>query len=164
MRRLLALALLLLVSACYQVDGDVVPLSSSVRVEGVRDGLYRRPDGVEVRVHWNEADKVYDVVAPGSEQGRGGTARAQRVASGLYLVQYMDVTRLALLARMDGSDMVLMAPNKDAEPRLLKAHGLGLKPGPINGLLGSGGMARNFFKDLAASGDFAEGGRMTFVK
>ncbi len=164
MRRLFALALLLLVSACYQVDGDAVPLSSSVRVEGVRDGLYRRPDGVEVQVRWNEADKVYDVVATGSESGRGGTARAQRVASGLYLVQYMDVTRLALLARMDGPDMVLMAPDKAAEPRLLKAHGLDLKPGPITGLVGSAGMVRNFFKDLAASGDFAEGGRMTFLK
>ena len=164
MRRIAALLLLVLLSACYQVDGDTVPMSASIKVDGVKDGRYRRPDGVEVTLRWNEAEKLYDIMADGAEKGRGGTARATRIAAGVYLVQYMDMTRLSLLAKMDGADMVLFTPTKEAEKRLLSAHSLGLRPGPINGLIGSPTGVRNFFKDLAASGDFTEGSRMVFLK
>lgn len=160
MRRLAVLLLLVLLAACYQVDGDTVPMSASARVEGVKDGRYRRPDGVEIAIRWNEAERLYDVVAQGADKGRGGTARATRVGPGLYLVQYMDATRLSLLAKPDGDAVILFGPTKEAEKRLLGAHGLSLRPGPINGLLGSAGGIRNFFKDLAASGEFAETGRL----
>lgn len=163
MRRIAALLLLVLLGACYQVDGDTVPLSASIRVDGVKDGRYRRPDGVEVAVRWNEAERLYDVIADGAGSGRGGTARATRIASGLYLVQYMDAARLSLLASVQGNDMVLFTPTKEAEKRLLGAHGLGLRPGPINALTGSPTGVRNFFKDLAASGEYAESGRMTYL-
>ena len=164
MRRIAVLLVLLLLGACYQVDVDTVPISASIKVDGVKDGRYRRPDGVEVDVRWNAAETLYDVVAVGAEKGRGGTARASRLMPGVYLVQYMDVTRLSLLAKVEGNDMVLFAPTKEAEQRILKAHGLPLRPGPINGLLGSAVGVRNFFKELAASGGFTEGGRMVFVK
>ncbi|RAU23969.1 hypothetical protein CU669_02570 [Paramagnetospirillum kuznetsovii] len=163
MRRVFALLTLLVLSACYQVDGEAVPMSSSIRVDGVKDGRYRRPDGVEVAVRWNEAEKLYDVIADGAEKGRGGTARAARIAPGIFLVQYMDATRVAVLAKLDHNDLILFAPTKATEQQLLGAHGLSLRPGPINSLLGSMGGIRNFFKDLAASGGFAEGGRMVYL-
>jgi hypothetical protein len=163
MRRIALLLALLLLSACYQVDSDTVSPSASVRVDGIRDGRYLRPDGVEVQVRWNAAEKLYDVVAKGAEPGKAGTARAARVAAGVYLVQYFDAARLSVLASVKGDDIVLLAPTKEAEKRLLKAHGLGIRPGPINVLVGSPGSVVNFFKDLAASGDFAESGRMTYI-
>ena len=160
MRRLAALLVVLLLPACYQVEGETVPPSASIRVEGFKDGLYRRPDGVEVRIAWNAAEKSYDVVA---RQGPPGKARASRLASGLFLVQYMDAARLTLMARIKGDDMVLLVPEKSAEPRLLKAHGLGLRPGPINALTGPTQSVNNFFKDLAVSGDFVESERLAYI-
>ncbi|TAN71162.1 MAG: hypothetical protein EPN20_04880 [Magnetospirillum sp.] len=160
MRRIAALLVLLLLGACYQVEGETVSASASVRVDGVRDGLYRRPDGVEVQVRWNAAERQYDVTP---KDGPSGKARAARLVSGVYLVQYVDATRLTLLASVQGSDVVLFAPNKAAEQQMIKAHGLSLRPGPINALVGPAGSVANFFKDLGASGDYVEGGRMTLV-
>ncbi|MBI3443793.1 MAG: hypothetical protein HY055_00105 [Magnetospirillum sp.] len=160
MRRLAALLLLLLLPACYQVEGETVPTSASVKVDGFRDGLYRRPDGVDVRITWNAAEKQYDVLAKDSPVGK---AKAARLASGLFLVQYSDAARLTLMASLKGNDMVLMVADKAAEPRLLKAHGLGLKPGPINALTGPTQAVTNFFKDLAVSGEFVEGGRLEYL-
>jgi hypothetical protein len=162
MRRIAALLALLLLSACYQVESDTVTASASIRVDGVKDGRYVRPDGVEVTVRWNAAEKLYDVIAKGAEPGRAGTARAARVGPGIYLVQYFDAARLSVLAKVKGDDILLMVPTKDAEKRLLKAHGLTVRPGPINGLIGSAGSVTNFFKDLASSGDFTEGGKMAY--
>lgn len=164
MRRIAALLVLLSLAACYQVEAETVPASASIRVDGIKDGRYRRPDGIEVSVRWNETEKLYDVIADGAEKGRGGTARAARIASGLYLVQYMDAARLSLLASVQGNDVVLFTPTKEAEPQLIKAHGLSLRPGPINGLIGSPTGVRNFFKDLAASGDYVESARLTYLR
>ena len=161
MPRIAALFFVLLLGACYQVEGDTVPATASIRVEGVRDGLYRRPDGVEVQLRWNADERQYDVTA---KDGPGGKARAARLASGLYLVQYNDAARLTLMASLRGEDVVLFAPTKAAEQSLLKAHGLGLRPGPINSLTGPAGSVANFFKDLAASGDYEEAARMVPVK
>ncbi len=161
MRRVAALLVLLLLGACYQVEGETVPASASVRVEGVKDGLYRRPDGVEVQVRWNAALRQYDVAA---KESPGGTARAARLASGVYLVQYVDAARLTLLASVEGDDVVLFAPAKAAEQRMVKAHGLSLRPGPINALTGPAVSVANFFKDLAASGEYAESGRLTLIR
>jgi len=161
MRRLTALLALLLLAACYQVDSDTVPASASLRVDGIRDGRYARPDGVEIAVRWNASEKLYDVTVKGAEPGRAGTAKAARVGSGIYLVQYFDAARLSVLAKVQGDDIVLMTPTKEAEARLLKAHGLSIRPGPVNSLIGSAGSVINYFKDLAASGDFTEGARVT---
>ncbi|CUW41685.1 conserved protein of unknown function [Magnetospirillum sp. XM-1] len=160
MRRFAALLLLLLLPACYQVEGDTVAASASVRVDGVKDGRYRRPDGVEVRVTWNAADKHYDVATP---DGPTGKARAARLAPGLFLVQYVDAARLTLMAAPKGDDVVLFFATKEAEPRLLKAHGLGLKPGPINALTGPARGVADFFKDLAVSGEFKEGEKLVYL-
>ncbi|MDO8605823.1 MAG: hypothetical protein Q7R40_04745 [Phaeospirillum sp.] len=161
MRRIVALLALLLLGACYQVEGETVSASASVRVDGVKDGRYRRPDGIEVHVSWNAAERQYDVV---TKDGPTGKARAARLASGVYLVQYMDAARLTLLASVQGGDVVLFAPTKQAEQRLLRAHGLSLRPGPINLLVGPAGSVSNFFKDLAVSGEYAEGGRMVLMQ
>ncbi|KIL99140.1 hypothetical protein CCC_03358 [Paramagnetospirillum magnetotacticum MS-1] len=160
MRRLVALIFVLLASACYQVDGETVAASASIRVDGVKDGRYRRPDGVEVRVRWNEGEKQYDVASP---DGPTGKARAARLAPGLFLVQYLDAARLTLMAAPKGDDVVLFFADKVAEPRLLKAHGLGLKPGPINALTGPARAVADFYKDLAVSGEFREGERLIYL-
>lgn len=160
MRRLAALLLLLLLPACYQVEGDTVAPSASIRVDGVKDGRYRRPDGVEVRVAWNAAEKQYDVA---TSDGPTGKARATRLAPGLFLVQYVDAARLTLMAAPKGDDVVLYVAAKEVEPRMIKAHGLGLKPGPINALTGPTRAVADFFKDLAASGDFKEGGKLVYL-
>ena len=161
MPRIATLIFVLLLGACYQVEGDTVPASASIRVEGIKDGLYRRPDGVEVQLRWNAAERSYDLAA---KDGPGGKARAARLASGLYLVQYSDAARLTLMAAVQGDDVVLFEPEKATEQRLLKAHGLGLRPGPINSLTGPTGSVANFFKDLAASGEYKESARMVLVK
>lgn len=160
MRRLAALLLLLLLPACYQVEGDTVAPSASIRVDGVKDGRYRRPDGVEVRVTWNAAEKQYDVA---TSDGPTGKARATRLAPGLFLVQYVDAARLTLMAAPKGDDVVLYVAAKEVEPRMIKAHGLGLKPGPINALTGPARAVADFFKDLAASGDFKEGEKLVYL-
>jgi len=160
MRRLAALLLLLLLPACYQVEGETVAPSASIRVEGVKDGRYRRPDGIEVRISWNAAEKQYDVATP---DGPTGKARAARLAPGLFLVQYVDAARLTLMAAPKGDDVVLYFATKEAEPRLLKAHGLGLKPGPINALTGPTRGVIDFFKDLAMSGDFKDGEKLVYL-
>ncbi|WP_096704088.1 hypothetical protein [Magnetospirillum sp. 15-1] len=160
MRRLAALLLLLLLPACYQVEGDTVAASASIRVDGVKDGRYRRPDGVEVRVTWNAAEKQYDVATP---DGPTGKARAARLAPGLFLVQYVDAARLTLMAAPKGDDVVLYFATKEAEPGLLKAHGLGIRPGPINALTGPARGVADFFKDLAMSGDFKEGEKLVYL-
>lgn len=157
MRRLAALLLVLLLPACYQVDGDTVPAAASVRVEGVKDGLYRRPDGVEVRVAWNAAERQYDVTA---KDGPTGKARAARLTPDLFLVEYLDAARLTVMAAPQGDDVVLYVAPKETETRLLKAHGLTLKPGPINALTGKPAAIAAYFKDLAASGGMTEGGRL----
>ena len=162
MPRIAALVLLLLLAACYQVEGQTVPVAASVRVDGARDGLYRRPDGVEIAIRWNAAQRQYDVA--GEAGTPAGTARAALLAPGLYLVQYEDTARLSLLASRQGNDLVLFAPARSAEQRLLKAHGLELRPGPIDTLAGSSVAVMAFFKDLAASGDYAEAGRLTFLR
>jgi len=162
MRRIAALLLLVTLTACYQVADETVPAAASVRVDGVKDGRYRRPDGVEVAIRWDAALRQYHVAAMGTG-GSGGTARAMRLAPGVYLVQYQDAARLTLLAVPQGDDMVLLAPAKAAEQRLIKAYGLSLRPGPINALTGPPAAMAGFFKDLAASGDLAEEGRLSFI-
>ncbi len=160
MRRLAALLLLLLLPACYQVEGETIAASASIRVDAIKDGRYRRPDGVEVRVTWNAAEKQYDVAPP---TGPTGKARAARLAPGLFLVQYVDAARLTLMAAPKGDDVALFFATKEAEPRLLKAHGLSIKPGPINALTGPARGVTDFFKDLAMSGDFKEGEMLVYL-
>jgi len=162
MRRLaLLVCLLLLLPGCYQVEGEPVATAAARRVGGVRDGLYRRPDGVEVTVRWNAAQRQYDIE---STVGPGGTARAAPLGGRFYLVQYQDAARLSLLAAMDGDDVVLYAPAKAAERRLATAHGLTLRAGPIPLLGGKASEVAAFFQDMATSGEFAEGGRLVFLK
>jgi hypothetical protein len=160
MRRLAALFLVLLLPACYQVEGDIVPAAASVRVDGLKDGRYRRPDGVEVRVAWNGAAMQYDVA---TADGPTGKARAARLAPGLFLVQYVDAARLTVMAAPQGDDVVLYVPSKETEAAMLKAHGLVLRPGPINALSGSPRAIADYFKDLAASGAFKEGEKLVWL-
>lgn len=163
MRRLAVLLAVLLLPACYQVEGDGPPAAAAVRVEGVKDGLYRRPDGAEVVVRWNLAQRRYDVAAKADPAQVPGNASALPIGGRLYLVRYADLAQLALLASVDGDDVVLYVPSKAAEQRLLKAHGLSLRPGPINGLTGPGSEVEPYFRDLVASGELSEGGRLTYL-
>lgn len=157
MRRFAALLLLTLLPACYQVEGDVVPSSASIRVEGLKDGRYRRPDGVEVRVRWNEAERRYDVA---TADGPTGWARAMPLAQGLTLVQYVDAARLVVAASPKGDDVQLYLPAKAAEDKALKAFGLSLRPGPINALTGPAAAALPYLREMAQSGGLREGEKL----
>lgn len=153
-------ALALVLSACWQVEGDTVPAEAGVRAEGVRDGLYRRPDGTEVAVRWNQERRHYDIGA--------GRARVQPVAgTGLYLVQYQDPTlKLTLLAQPKGDDVVLYAPTPEADRKMAPRFGLSAKAGPITQLQGDPARVRDYVAELArqvGGPTVVEAGRMAFA-
>jgi hypothetical protein len=162
MRRVVVLLAALLLSACYQVEGETTPDTAGVRAEGVRDGLYRRPDGTEVAVRWNPADRLYELVRPGAS----GKARLRKLAGGLHAVRYEGEMRLALLAAAEGDDIVLYVPTREAERRLAKRFGLTVKPGPIQGLAGSPTALDDYLTEaaaLAGSPELVESARLSYT-
>lgn len=158
MRTAVLMLSLLLLAGCWHVEGEVVPATAGVRIEGVQDGLYRRPDGIAVAVRWNQADRRYDA--------GDGWVRVQPLAGGLNLAYYHDpMLTLILLAAPKGDNVALFAPTPEAERRLAAKHGLTVKPGPINSLSGPGKAVRAYADELAGlmgSPDMAETGALIY--
>lgn len=159
MRTTLALFVLLLLSACWQVDGDTVPADAAIRAEGVKDGVYRRADGSELAVRWNAAERVYDIGGGGV-----GKARAMRIGEHLTLVQFTGNIRLALLATLSGDDLVMLGPAPAVERRLAAKHGVVVRPGPINHLSGPPAAVRAYIAEAATlpAAELVEAGRLTY--
>jgi hypothetical protein len=158
-RVLLALLSLASLAACWQVDGDVVPLDARLRPQGVRDGVYRRSDGTELAVRWNETEGAFDV--GGSAVGK---ARVTKAGTGMYLVQFTGNMRLAVLAAADGDDLVLFTPGPAAQARLATRHGVGLRPGPIDQLVGPPAAVRAYLAEAATlpPAELARAGRLAY--
>jgi hypothetical protein len=161
MRTVLVLLALSLLSACWQVEGDSVPAEAAIRVEGVKDGIYRRNDGNELVVRWNAAERVYDIGGGGVGAGK---ARAMRVGETLALVQFTGNLRLALLATLTGDDLVMLGPTPAVEKRLAAKHGVVLRPGPINHLSGPPSAVKAYVAEAATlpAADLVEAGRLVY--
>lgn len=144
MRFLAPVLLGLLLAACYQVTPAVV--EQGVALPGWRDGVYGRDDGSQVDVRWDGGRAAYGV-------GAGGWVRLAPLAGELYLADYQAERRIALLARRDdGGDLVFLAPPPELERRLVVAHGLAVRPGPIPRLDGDADALRRYFAALAGQG------------
>lgn len=141
MRPLAALLCCLILSACWQVKDPVV--ARGARVDGLADGLYRRPDGSEIMIRWNPGEGRYDVGM------NGGGARVAPLGGGLFLVDYADAVRLVLVAGIEDGAIVIHTPTREAEARLAKAHGLTLKHGPVLVLAGRPEAVRALAADAA---------------
>lgn len=138
---LLALPLLaLMLSACYETAAPVV--TEGVRAEAVKDGRWRRADGSEVVLTWDESARAYRVEA-------GGMVRLAPLGK-LWLADYQAARNVVLLARLAPDSVILYAPTPEAEQKAMAAHGLSLRPGPVNRLSGDGESQRRFLLDLAA--------------
>jgi hypothetical protein len=160
MRILVAPLAVLLLSACWQVEGETVPAEAAIRAEGVKDGLYRRSDGSELAVRWNAAEKLYDIGGGGV-----GKARAMPAGGGLTLVQFTGNLRVALLATRKGDDLVMLAPAPEANKALTARHGVTVRPGPINHLTGTPVAVKAYLAEAAAlpAAQLVEAGRLKFV-
>ncbi|CAA7618687.1 hypothetical protein [Magnetospirillum sp. UT-4] len=154
MRALATLLVTLLLAACYEVDGPVVERGR--RVEGVADGSYRRADGQVVTLAWDQTAGLYRL-------GEGGTVRVETLAGGLLLADYAAGRHIALLAAVQGDAVVFYMPGKDGAARLAKAHGVALRPGPVDRLGGSPDAVRAFLRAAAATSDLVESGRLERV-
>lgn len=155
--RLAVLLACLLLAACYQSGGEAVTAAEATRVDGVADGLYRRADGSELMVRWNGAERAYDVGVG------GGRVRAVPAGNGLWLLDYAERGHLVLLVRVAGGAIQVVLPRPEIEVRLLKAHRLTLKPGPVDQVVGTTADLRAYFADLAASGQLEPGERLVRV-
>ncbi len=152
--RFAALLACLLLTACYQANGEAVTAAEARRVDGVADGLYRRADGSELMVRWDGAERAYDIGVG------GGRVRAVPAGSGLWLLDYAERGHLVLLARVVDGAIQVVLPRPGIEARLLKAHRLTLKPGPVDQVVGTTADLRAYFADLAASGQLEPGERL----
>lgn len=158
MRPLLALlpVLAVLLSGCYETRAPVV--AQGVRAEAIKDGRWRRSDGSELVLAWNAAQSAYRVDA-------GGEVRLAPVGK-LWLADYQAERNVVLLAGVGKDQVVLYEPTREAEARLMAAHGLGVRPGPVNQLSGDETELRRFLGDLAklqGSGELREAERLTWV-
>lgn len=156
MRRLLApLLLILALAGCYQGDG---PLLADGAQGPVKDGLWRRADGGEVDLTWDNAAKAYRV-------GAGGVVKLAP-AGELWLADYQAERDIVLLARLSPEQVALLQPSPEAEKRLLAAHKLTLKPGPIRVLSGSAADRRRYLAAAAElpEAELVEVGRLVWVK
>ncbi|MGE5514937.1 MAG: hypothetical protein ACM31D_03860 [Bacteroidota bacterium] len=139
MRAVLLLLSALLLSGCYEVSAPTV--TQGVRAEGIKDGRWRRSDGSELVLSWDASAHAYRVAA-------GGVVRLAPVGP-LWLADYQAERNVVLLARIAPEQVLLYAPTAAAEQRLAAAHGLGLRPGPVNRLSGDAAETRRYLDDLA---------------
>ena len=148
--------LALMLSACYETAAPV--LAEGVRADAVRDGRWRRADGSEVVLAWDEGLRAYRV-------GAGGHVRLAPLG-GLWLADYQAARNVVLLARLAPDSVVLYAPTAEAEKRAMAAHGLSLRPGPVHRLSGDPDRQRRFLRDLAAldgTPDLREAERLVWI-
>lgn len=148
--------LAVMLSGCYETRAPVV--AQGVRAEVVKDGRWRRSDGSELVLSWDQTDSAYRVKA-------GGEVRLAPLGS-LWLADYQAERNVVLLARLGKDQVVLFEPTPEAEARLTAAHGLGVRPGPVNQLSGDPAELRRFLGDLAKladSGELREAERLTWV-
>jgi hypothetical protein len=141
-------------SACYQVQGPVV--DKGVRVAGIADGTWRRADGSEIALTWDEAAAAYRV-------GAGGMVRLAPAANGLYLADYQAERRIVLLLKANARELVFLLPPEAAETGLATGHGAAIKPGPIKLLNGKAQAVAATLAAMAARPDLVEAGRLTRV-
>ncbi|CAA7624740.1 conserved hypothetical protein [Magnetospirillum sp. LM-5] len=141
-------------SACYQVQVPVV--DKGVRAPGVADGTWRRDDGTEVGLSWDEAAQAYRVSA-------GGVVRLAPAANGLYVADYQAERRIVLLLRASPRELVFLAPPEPVEKGLAAVHGAAIKAGPIKLLNGDVQAVAATLGAMAARPDLAEAGRLTRV-
>lgn len=139
---LLPLLLAVLLSGCYEVAAPTV--TQGVRAELVKDGRWRRSDGSELVLTWDAGAKAYRVAA-------GGMVRLAPLGP-LWLADYQAERNVVLLARIAPEQVLLYAPVPAAEKRLAAAHGLGVRPGPVNRLTGDPVETRRYLDDLARLG------------
>jgi hypothetical protein len=136
---LVPLLLAVLLSGCYEVAEPLIP--QGVRAELVKDGRWRRSDGSELVLTWDASAKAYRVAA-------GGVVRLAPMGP-LWLADYQAERDVVLLARIAPEQVLLYAPVPAAEKRLMAAHGLGVRPGPVNRLIGGAVETRRYLDDLA---------------
>lgn len=158
MRRLLPVLplLVLVLSGCYETRAPVV--AEGVRPDGIRDGRWRRGDGSELELSWAGTEHAFRV-------GAGGKVRLAPLGR-LWLADYQAERNVVLLARLAPDGVVLLEPTPETERRLAAAHGLGVRPGPINRLAGDDAAVRGFLTDLAAldgTGQLREADRLVWV-
>ncbi len=158
MRRLLSVLplLVLVLSGCYETRAPVV--AEGVRPDGIRDGRWRRGDGSELELSWTGTEHAFRV-------GAGGKVRLAPLGR-LWLADYQAERNVVLLARLSPDGVVLLEPTPEAERRLAAAHGLGVRPGPVNRLAGDDAAVRGFLTDLAAldgTGQLREADRLVWV-
>lgn len=148
--------LAVLLSGCYETRAPVV--TNGVRAEAMKDGRWRRADGSELVLSWNQADSAYRVDA-------GGEVRLAPLGA-LWLADYQAERNVVLLARLSKDQVVLLEPTPEVEAKLIAAHGLGVRPGPVNRLSGDPAELRRFLGDLAkleGAGVLREAERLTWV-
>lgn len=146
----------LLLSGCYEVGGPTV--TQGVRADAVKDGRWRRSDGGEVVLAWDNAESAYAIAS-------GGKVRLAPVGA-LWLADYQAERNVVMLARITPEQVVFFSPSAAAEKRLAAAHGLGVKPGPVNRLSGDATARRRYLGDVAAlegSADLDEVERLVWV-
>jgi hypothetical protein len=141
-------------SACYEVQGPVV--TQGVRAAGIADGTWRRDDGTEVSIRWNEAEAAYRI-------GAGGAVRLAAVGPSLYLADYQAERRIVLLVTASENELVFRLPPDEAERMLAVGSGASIKAGPIKLLGGDPKAVSAYLTAMAARPDLVEAGRLTRI-
>lgn len=155
MRAILVIACCLLMSACWETGAPVI--TGGERVPGFADGTYRRPDGTELQIRWT--GEAYAVGA--------GTARAEPLPGGKWLVDYSDAVRLVMVVEMLPDGFVVRMPTPEAGARVAKSFGIALKPAPVIVLSGPPDEIRAFATAIAqldGTADLVEGERLVRVR
>lgn len=139
--RLLPLLLLAaLLGGCYQTDGPTV--AQGVKIETLKDGVWRRSDGSTLRLWWDAGSNAYAVAS-------GGHVRLEP-AGPLWLADYQAERNVVMLARVTTDTVELLQPSPAAEQRLAATHALTVRPGPVNRLSGDAAARRHYLAELAA--------------
>lgn len=155
MRIAFAVTCCLLLGACWQAAEPVI--TAGERVPGFEDGTYRRPDGSEVAVRWTG-----EAYAVGT-----GTARAEPLPGGKWLVDYSDAVRLILVVVPTADGLLVRMPIPDAGTRVAKPHGVTLRPAPVVVISGPANEIRAFaaaVTELDGTPDLIDGEMLVRVR
>lgn len=155
MRAIFVIACCLLMSACWETAAPVITIGE--RVPGFEDGTYRRPDGTELQIRWTG-----EAYAVGT-----GTARAEPLAGGKWLVDYSDQVRLIMVVEPTADGFVVRMPTPEAGARVAKSFGITLKPAPVIVLSGPPDETRAFaaaITQLDGTAHLVEGERLVRVR